>query len=41
MIEKLEAIEQKFKEIEEQLSAPDVISDMKRFAALNRQYKEM
>ncbi|MEO8147890.1 MAG: peptide chain release factor 1 [Bacteroidia bacterium] len=41
MIEKLEAIEHKFKEIEEQLSAPDLISDMKRYAALNRQYKEM
>lgn len=41
MIEKLEAIEHKFKEIEGQLSAPDIISDMKRYAALNRQYKEM
>ncbi|HQV00073.1 MAG: peptide chain release factor 1 [Bacteroidia bacterium] len=41
MLDKLEAIEIKFKEIEDQLSAPDVISDMKRFAALNRQYKEI
>src|SRR5262245_37788577 len=41
MLEKLEAIEHKFKEIETLLSSPDVIADMKRFTALNRSYKEM
>jgi peptide chain release factor 1 len=39
MLEKLEAIENKFKEIELQLSEPDLLSDMKRYAALNRSYK--
>lgn len=41
MLEKLEAIEHKFKEIETLLSSPDVIADMKRFTALNRTYREM
>ncbi len=41
MLEKLEAIESKFKEIEEEISSPDIMNDMKRYAALNKQYKEM
>lgn len=31
----------RWEDVEEQLSNPDVIQDMKRFAALNREYKEL
>lgn len=41
MLEKLEAIKQRFEEIEMQLSSPEVISDMKRFKALNKSYKDL
>ena len=39
MLEKLEAIYTRFKQVEEQLSQPDVLADMKRFTQLNREYK--
>lgn len=41
MLEKLEAIHQRFKTVEEMLSQPDVLSDMKRFTQLNREYKDL
>ncbi|GAA5222145.1 peptide chain release factor 1 [Membranihabitans marinus] len=41
MIDKLRQIEIKFHQIEEQLSDPEIISDMKRYAALNREYKDL
>ncbi|HEU4718545.1 MAG TPA: peptide chain release factor 1 [Bacteroidia bacterium] len=41
MLEKLQSIETRFHEVEQQLSSPDVMSDMKRFAQLNREYKEL
>jgi|SRR6185436_8227170 len=41
MLEKLEAIKQRFEEIEMQLSSPEIISDMKRFTALNKTYREL
>ena len=41
MLEKLEAIKQRFIEIEMQLSSPEIISDMKRFAALNKSYRDL
>lgn len=41
LIENLEALKQRFLEIEMQLSSPEVVSDMKRFTALNRSYKEL
>lgn len=41
MLEKLEALNQRFKEIEMQLSSPEVISDMKRFTSLNKSYKDL
>lgn len=41
MLDKLEAIKLRWEDVEEQLSNPDVIQDMKRFAALNREYKEL
>lgn len=41
IIEKLEGIQSKFSEIAEQLTNPDLMSDMKRFVALNKEYKAM
>lgn len=41
MIEKLEAIYQRFKEIENEMNQPDVMSDMKKFIKLNKDYKEL
>jgi peptide chain release factor 1 len=39
MLDKLEAIYNRFKLVEETLSQPDVVADMKRFTQLNREYK--
>jgi len=39
MLEKLELIKKRWEEVEAELSTPDVMSDMKRFAQLNREYK--
>ncbi len=41
MLEKLEAIKQRWEEVERELSNPDVMSDMKRFAQLNKEYKDL
>ena len=41
MLEKLEAIYTRFKQVEEQLSQPDVLADMKRFTQMNREYKSL
>jgi len=41
MLEKLEAIYQRYKEIEEQMNEPDVMADMKKFIKLNKDYKEL
>ena len=41
MLEKLEAIYQRWKDVEAELSSPDVMSDMKRFAQLNKEYKDL
>jgi len=41
MLEKLEAIHQRWKDVETELSSPDVMSDMKRFAQLNKEYKDL
>ncbi|RZL00212.1 MAG: PCRF domain-containing protein, partial [Pedobacter sp.] len=41
MLEKLEAIKQRWEDVEEQLSNPDTVQDMKRFAALNKEYKDL
>lgn len=41
MLEKLEAIYQRFKGIEEQMNDPAVVSDMKKFIKLNKDYKEL
>ncbi|HZH55521.1 MAG TPA: peptide chain release factor 1 [Sphingobacteriaceae bacterium] len=41
MLEKLKAIKDRWKEVENELSNPDTISDMKRFAKLNKEYKDL
>ncbi len=41
MLEKLEAIYQRYKEIEGQMNEPDVMADMKKFIKLNKDYKEL
>lgn len=41
MLEKLEAIFQRWKDVEGELSNPDAMSDMKRFAQLNKEYKDL
>jgi peptide chain release factor 1 len=41
MIEKLDAIEGRFKEVETLLSSADVMSDMSRFTALNKEYSDL
>jgi peptide chain release factor 1 len=41
MLEKLSAIYQRYKEIEEEMNSPLAIADMKRFIKLNKDYKEL
>jgi peptide chain release factor 1 len=41
MLDKLEAIQKRFKELTSEMNDPAVISDMKRFIKLNRDYKEL
>jgi peptide chain release factor 1 len=41
MLDKLEAIHARFLDIEERLSDPDVVSDMKNYTKLNKEYKEL
>jgi len=41
MIEKLEAIYQRYKEIEQEMNDPTVMEDMKKFIKLNKDYKEL
>ncbi|MDB5116397.1 MAG: prfA [Mucilaginibacter sp.] len=41
MLEKLELIYQRWKDVEAELSSPDAMADMKRFAQLNKEYKDL
>jgi len=41
MLEKLEGVKARFVEVGEQLTAPDVMSDMKRYIKLNKEYKDL
>ena len=41
MLEKLELIKNRWQNVEAELSTPDVMSDMKRFAQLNKEYKSL
>jgi peptide chain release factor 1 len=41
MLEKLEAIKQRWEEVEREFSNPDTINDMIRFAQLSKEYKDL
>ena len=41
MLDKLEAIRLRFEEVSHELQQPDVLSDLKRYKALNKEYKEL
>ncbi len=41
ILEKLEAVKTRFEEIGSQLMAPDVMSNMKKYIQLNKEYKEL
>lgn len=41
MLEKLEGVKNRFIEVGELLAAPDIISDMKRYIKLNKEYKDL
>lgn len=41
MLEKLQKIKARYKEVQDMLSAPDVIADMKRFKLLNKEAKDL
>jgi peptide chain release factor 1 len=41
ILDKLESIKLKFEEIEQQISNPEIISDIKRYVKLNKEYKDL
>ncbi len=41
MLNKLESIKVRFDQVQDMLSQPDVVGDMKRYTQLNREYKEL
>ena len=41
MIDKLQAIEERFFYLEEKLSDPEVVTDIKKFTKINKEYKEL
>lgn len=41
MLDKLEAINQRFEEVSQLLTQPDVASDIKKFKSLNKEYKDL
>lgn len=41
LLDKLELIKRRFEDVERELSVPTVMGDMKRFAQLNREYKDL
>ncbi len=41
MLAKLKAIKDRWEEVERELSNPETINDMKRFAKLNKEYKDL
>ena len=41
MTDKLEAIKDRFKEVGEMLMRPDVMSDMKNYSKLSKEYKDL
>ena len=41
LLEKVLSLQDKFQSLQDQLSSPDVMSDMKRYVQLNKDYKEL
>ena len=41
ILTRLDGLKAKYEDIGQQMTEPDVISDMKRFVALNKEYKEL
>ncbi|MEM6262377.1 MAG: peptide chain release factor 1 [Bacteroidota bacterium] len=41
MLEKLAFIEQRFEEVKQEIIDPEIMADMKRYTALNKEYKEL
>src|SRR5688572_10640710 len=41
MLDKLQAIKERFEDVSEQLIQPDVMSDMKKYKTLNKEYKDL
>ena len=41
LLEKVLSLQDKYKALQEQLSSPEVMSDMKRYVQLNKDYKEL
>jgi peptide chain release factor 1 len=41
LLEKVLSLQDKFKSLQDQLASPEVVSDMKRFVQLNKDYKEL
>src|SRR5690554_1692894 len=41
MLQKLQAIKEHWQDVERELSNPDTVNDMKRFAKLNKEYKDL
>ncbi|HEX8350899.1 MAG TPA: peptide chain release factor 1 [Hymenobacter sp.] len=41
MLDKLEAIRQRYEDVNEQLMQPEAMSDMKRYKVLNKEYKDL
>ena len=41
LLSKLADLEAKYQSLEEQISSPEVIADMKKFVQLNKEYKEL
>ena len=41
LLEKVLSLQDKFQSLQEQLASPEVVSDMKRFVQLNKDYKEL
>ena len=41
LLEKVLSLQDKFQSLQEQLSSPEAMSDMKKFVQLNKDYKEL
>ncbi len=41
ILERLEGVKKRFDEVGEELNKPEVMSDMKRYIRLNKEYKEL